>query len=856
MKPTPEQSQCIDLFKTGKTLRVTAYAGTGKALRDDQPVLTPSGYRPIASLKVGDTVIGRDGLPYPVLGVFPQGVRPLFDMRLSDGTSIISDADHIWTVQRADHRASGHFVNRTTAELAKRTRMQSGPAAKHGDGTRAYWWLPMCEPVNFGRHVELPIAPWLLGVLIGDASMASQVTYSTADVEMLEAVAELVAPFGITTKYNGGYDYRLTTRLSIAGEKGCKNLLVTHLKALGLQGCRSWEKFIPEPYKFANPDDRLALLQGLFDTDGSAHPSAVEFTTTSKRLSADVAALVHSLGGTITTSEKWPTCNGVPGRLAYRSYICLPSNLEPFRLSRKAAKLSTSRQRESQRSIVSITEVAPASATCISVSSPDRLFLTTNCTPTHNTSTLKLMANSDDRSGCYLCFNRSIAEEAKKKFPSSVRVSTQHGLAYTPILRRGYAKEKLTERMSGHWLAEKMNFQERDLYDMKITPRGWGFWVLKTIEHWCGSGRDVLSHTDCIFDGKLATLADSTQIALKKDIARDALRVWEEMIDKSGRLPLGFSGYLKLWALSKPQIDSDYVLLDEAQDTNGVIMEVVRNQRAQLITVGDPHQQIYEWRGALNAMKLLPSTHEARLSTSFRFGPAIAGYATEILELLRETVPLKGNPAKEDSLGEIEKPTAIISRNNATLVENLMSALEAKKRTHVVGGVQEIMTMIEATERLEAGRSVDNPLMFYGFKDWTEVCIGAGMPDAPQDLRQWVNTVEKHGTDNLRKCFSRVERDEHFADAILSTAHKSKGREWQDVRLCDDLLMGVKADKEDGKAEPGADLAPAPKNYDAELRLFYVAATRAEHKLEVPSNLAHKLDIIRETTEPVKVAAE
>ncbi|EMI5621733.1 UvrD-helicase domain-containing protein, partial [Acinetobacter baumannii] len=121
-------------------------------------------------------------------------------------------------------------------------------------------------------------------------------------------------------------------------------------------------------------------------------------------------------------------------------------------------------------------------------------------------------------------------------------------------------------------------------------------------------------------------------------------RRWLESIDPNHQAGIGHDIYLKLWALSEPNIPADYVLFDEAQDADPLMLGILLRQKStQVIYVGDAHQQIYAWRGAVNAMQQLPLP-ESRLTTSFRFGEAIADVANALLGGLNETVPLLGNP--------------------------------------------------------------------------------------------------------------------------------------------------------------------------------------------------------------------
>ncbi|MFF0770900.1 LAGLIDADG family homing endonuclease [Nonomuraea wenchangensis] len=377
-KPTLEQSDAIETFVPGdKNMVVLAGAGCGKALRADQPVLTPTGWQPIAQLAVGDPNVGRDGLTYHISGVYPQGVRPLYAIRFSDGNEVIADAAHHWFVQhhkRRDRGTPGEVL--TTAQILERG------ATRTGGGAR--WFLPMPEPVKL-PDAELPLDPWLLGLLLGDGMLGKgTVMISTADAQIIDRVRALVEPMGVTATPNPTrpIDYRLSAlRTTKPGHRGFWNPLVEALKGLDLRGMMSHEKFVPQVYAFASAPQRLELLRGLLDADGyRINGDSAEFVTTSPRLAEDVRWLVQSLSGTATLVEK-PTTH----KLAYRMRIKLPAHLVPFWLERKAAGWCDGARVIPFRAIRSIAPVQPAEAVCISVTAPDRLYLTTGCVPTHST---------------------------------------------------------------------------------------------------------------------------------------------------------------------------------------------------------------------------------------------------------------------------------------------------------------------------------------------------------------------------------------------------------------------------------------------------------------------------------------
>ena len=481
---------------------------------------------------------------------------------------------------------------------------------------------------------------------------------------------------------------------------------------------------------------------------------------------------------------------------------------------------------------------------------------------TGKTSTLIHMAGQTRKRGVYVCFNKSIADEAKKKFPGNISCSTMHGLAYRAMMRR-FDTQKMTGSLSGGFLAAKLDLPSRTLGPetdpLVLTPRGVGTLIVETLRRWQRSGRPEITDHDCPLVGRLETLDEKTAKALQNDVAERAKMVWSLMLSKDSTLPLGHDGYLKLWALGRPRLAGDFILLDEAQDTNGVVMEIMRHQEAQLVTVGDKHQQIYEWRGAQNAMVELPAEVESRLTTSFRFGERIADNASRILWLLDEELPLRGNPAKRDALCPVPAPDAVLCRNNSTLLAELFDAIEKGVRPHIVGGVREVLDYVGASEKLMEGRAVERPLEFFGFANWHQVVKAANDED-DKDLKRWVKLIEDHTPSRLRAVLETLPHSEVGAGLILSTGHKAKGREWGAVRLTGDFLRGVKAAKQDGKAEGAAE--PKEDEDDGqylrraapELRLFYVAATRAQAKLEIPDALEEKMETLEKGYEDVAAA--
>lgn len=461
------------------------------------------------------------------------------------------------------------------------------------------------------------------------------------------------------------------------------------------------------------------------------------------------------------------------------------------------------------------------------------------------TSTLIQIGNNTDRQGTFLAFNKSIADDAKRRFGRNVQCFTTHGLAFR-VMRKQYDVDKMTGSFNGGFVARELRMSTGDVAPgVSVMARGMGFLVAETVRRFMRSGADEFGLWCVPLEGKLASLPEAYTLPLKRRVVSLAEQIWERMLDPRSSFPLGHDGYLKAWALTRPRVPGEFILLDEAQDTNGVVLSLMQHQTAQVVCVGDRHQQIYEWRGAQNAMTELPADAEARLTTSWRFGAEIAGNASEYLGMLGETIPLKGNPTRSSRVGKVDNPRAILCRTNARLLENLVGMLERDVKPHVVGGVNEILAVVDAAEKLQAGVPAERPLDFFGFNNWREVQT-ASEEEGGQELRRWVRVIDDYGVPQLRRVLTGLPTREDGARCVLATGHKSKGREWASVLLEDDFLRGVKGASED---KPGEKREVEPegdeKDVSSELRLLYVAATRGMDAVELSHGLVDKINGLR-----------
>lgn len=352
-------------------------------------VLTPDGWRPIGDLRVGDLVIGSNGEPTPVLGVYPQGEKDIYRVTAQDGAWTLCCGEHLWTVRTvADKRRDKPWRVLETQEMIGNLRTAHA---------RRYELPLLSAPVCLPER-EVPLDPYALGLLLGDGCLTGSTTpsFATEDPELAAALGEFLP--GVKVRHKGGVDYVLN-RVTEPGQVIIiANPVTAAARELGLCGTRSASKFVPDVYLHNSAEVRLAVLQGLLDSDGGPvtqtdRTCRVQFTTTSILLRDDVIALVQSLGGVAYTrrrlAEGREQGSALAGfkRDAHVVDIRLPEGVEPFRLTRKRDKYHAAAGGGGRpmRFIDSIEPAGREECVCIQVAAEDSLYVTQDHLLTHNT---------------------------------------------------------------------------------------------------------------------------------------------------------------------------------------------------------------------------------------------------------------------------------------------------------------------------------------------------------------------------------------------------------------------------------------------------------------------------------------
>lgn len=454
------------------------------------------------------------------------------------------------------------------------------------------------------------------------------------------------------------------------------------------------------------------------------------------------------------------------------------------------------------------------------------------------TSTLSLLARNagyDDKRVTYVAFNKQLVVDAAGKFGRNTTCSTAHSLAYQAVGRRYAHRMAGSRRMHSEAIAKVLGIDPIDLTTHEghrhLTAKFLAGHVMRTVSRFCQTAdpQITLDHFPRIkgidktiigADGLLHP-GTANNVEVAKELLPKARKAWADLADRNGRLQYKHEHYLKLWQLDeKPFIFADVILWDEVQDASDVMLDIVMRQpHAQLVAVGDSEQAIYEWAGAVDALTKIPDAQQAWLTQSFRFGPRIARTANLVLDWLAAEPHVRGTSSILDTVAHQVNPDAILCRSNGKALEAVLDAIDHEIPVALVGGADDLVRFAWAAKDLKEGRRTDHPELAC-FANWAEVLVYVEEDPQGGELKLLVDLVQRYSpgliTAMLHECV-----DEANARLVVSTAHKSKGREWSTVKLAGDF--------------PDVPPELVAEVDDSELRLLYVAVTRAKTGLDVES---------------------
>ena len=432
----------------------------------------------------------------------------------------------------------------------------------------------------------------------------------------------------------------------------------------------------------------------------------------------------------------------------------------------------------------------------------------------------------------YVAFNKSVQVEATRKFPGNVLCKTAHSLAWPQFGAR--YRHQLIGALRVNTVMDALGLPQYESTQL----------LVDTLTRFLVSDAAQMQphHVP-----ELATQLYGPESI--SDFVAVAAYLWQMMQDPhDDTIGMLHDGYLKLFQQSRPVLDVDCILLDEAQDTNPVTADLLLSQACAKVLVGDPHQQIYRFRGAVDIMDGMAASATLYLTQSFRFGPEVAQMANALLGTFKaETHPVHGR-GEASCIGPVEGSHTVIARTNAALFEEAVD-LYPDHWLGFVGGIAGYrFSLIVDTYYLYTNapdRIRDPSIRSFGsfaeLRQFAETVQDWELTARCKLVEQYRHRIPELVTYITAKAVADWEQ----ADVVLTTAHKSKGLEFTQVKLTDDFIHLMKS---------GTELLP-PETVDPdEVNLIYVALTRTQARVEVPPALAQFHQVMN-GSEPVVPAA-
>lgn len=445
------------------------------------------------------------------------------------------------------------------------------------------------------------------------------------------------------------------------------------------------------------------------------------------------------------------------------------------------------------------------------------------------TSTLMLLAKDNVRPSLYVCFNRTIAEEARTKFPSHVECKTTHALAYAEFGK--YLQHKMSRPKGVYKNVAGTSSEIAKYYSIKdwqqcrpeINATTIASLVNTTVGRYQNSADERIEAKHVPYNQikdlqKNHDMMDTKRFML--EIIKYANKLWNDRKNPLSDVLSEFDTYLKLWQLSKPVLNYDILYIDEAQDSNPAVLDVVQRQtHCKIVYVGDTYQSIYQFRGAVNAMQLIEAPTKV-LSKSFRYGTEIAEVAKMVIQ---GAIDVKGNESIKSKVSSFDEAEyTYIFRTNSALFEKAIELIDLGASVFVEADTKNFCKQLESAHALLARdyKNVKHQNITC-FSNWSDL-LEAAKEDA--ELSRIARVVQNGNTAMYIQRLQNL-ASKNNADIVLTTAHKAKGKEWKNVIIADDFPINKKSTN------------PMHEMSDMELNLLYVACTRAIENLDLPYEL-------------------
>jgi len=428
------------------------------------------------------------------------------------------------------------------------------------------------------------------------------------------------------------------------------------------------------------------------------------------------------------------------------------------------------------------------------------------------TMTLLVLARKITGQGYNITFSKNSTLEAASKFPKNTTIcKTGHALAFGS---EGYKFKNRLTKLTGKQLSGLMDLGSPGIYN---TINNKAYQILETIRHFCYSADEQILPAHVPWP-----ITNATNYVIEKsqeELAGLSQKLWQRLTNPSETIPITHDVYLKIWALSHPKLKKDFILFDESQDANPVMLDVILSQpNSQIVFSGDRFQQIYSWRGAVNAMTWV-NFQTIEITQSFRFGQEIANMANKVINSYSKPAnrikPIRGIDKPCEIITEKKGiiPNCIICRTNAGLILETIATLPYFP-VFLLGGPEPLISLIEGIENLKRGKKSTHfeLKLFNNYDEFVEYA------ESPQggSFKAILNIIKKHSFNDLLSYLYKTISQPTDKSITITTTHKAKGLEWPIVKLSNDFKY------------PKDEFSHISQE---ETNILYVALTRAQEKL-------------------------
>ena len=437
---------------------------------------------------------------------------------------------------------------------------------------------------------------------------------------------------------------------------------------------------------------------------------------------------------------------------------------------------------------------------------------------TGKTTTDKLIAKYHKKKTLYVCFNKTVADKANKEMPSHVEARTLNSIAYRRVIKKHDFKSQLKSSLYVYDIKSELEIDSNDVA-LKIRD---------VLVEFCNSDKSQIQELNPFYNSKKAKNPSL--------VFQLAEKYWELAWKKGSSVPITHDFYLKKFQLSKEKLNYELILVDEAQDMNPVSIDIIKNQVAQTVWIGDENQQIYKWRGSVNQLSSL-DLPEYGLTHSFRFGEDLAEIANVVLKELQSPYLLTGagGPTQVHWGYPIEnnKPITFIGRTNAWLLNKAVIKAAENNKIYLPTFNETKMILWSAFFLKKRQFKKVRYQPFWRYSSWSDLVEDSRHEKELASIVSLIKKLEKKG-ENLKSFLDKIEKklvnNPSHADYLFYTVHKAKGEEWDNVFISPEFnnIVDDDNDKEIDLTE--------------ELNILYVALTRAKKNIWLEENIMKQFD--------------